>query len=103
MYLTIIKITATVLAFIMGTFNIPFDIPGFSDEKITETTVEFLNDEAGSADAVITVWYIVQQKRQGFLLVAFVIKIQVNQTMLEIVISQFMLCLIFILCQLIYP
>lgn len=55
MYLTIIKFTATVLAFIMGAFNIPFEMPGFSDEKITETTVEYLNDEAGSADAVITV------------------------------------------------
>lgn len=55
MYLTIIKITATVLAFIMGTLNLPFEIPGFSDEKATETTVVYFNDEAGSADALITV------------------------------------------------
>lgn len=55
MYTTLIKILATMLAFFAGIFNISIDLPGFSDENISQTSIEYLNDEAGSADAIITV------------------------------------------------
>ena len=55
MHSLLIKIVAGFLASIFALFNISADIPGFSDDKVTETTVQFLNEEAGSADAVITI------------------------------------------------
>ncbi len=55
MRLAIIRITAAILSFITSVFNISLGIPGFSDEKATETSVVYLNEKAGSADAVITV------------------------------------------------
>ncbi len=53
--LTIKKLMAAILAFLVSTFNITIGLPGFSDEKLSRTTIEYLNSDAGSADAVITV------------------------------------------------
>ena len=55
MHSLLIKIVAGFLASIFALFNISADIPGFSDDKVTETSIQFLNEEAGSADAVITI------------------------------------------------
>lgn len=52
---TFVKIIAAILAFITSTLNITISLPGFSDEKKSETTIEYHNEEAGSADAIITI------------------------------------------------
>ena len=50
-----IKLLATVLAAMFSFLNISVDLPGFSDEEISSTKIEYANEDAGSADAVITV------------------------------------------------
>ncbi len=50
----LIRILATLLAAIFSLFNISVDIPGFSDDNISTTTITYLNEKAGSMDAVIT-------------------------------------------------
>ncbi len=51
----LIKIIATLLASLFALFNISVDLPGFTDDKISVTTIEYVNSEAGSADAVINI------------------------------------------------
>ncbi len=51
----IVKILATLLASLFALFNISVDIPGFSEDKISETAIEYHNEEKGSADALITI------------------------------------------------
>lgn len=55
MYALIVKVLASLLASLFTLLNISTDIPGFSDEKVSATTIEYLNEDAGSADALITV------------------------------------------------
>ena len=55
MYTVIMKIIASILAAVLTALNISVDLPGFSDSKITETSIQYLNEEKGSMDAVITV------------------------------------------------
>lgn len=55
MYTAIIRILATLLASLFSIFNISADIPGFSDENISSTRIEYHNSVPGSADALITV------------------------------------------------
>lgn len=55
MYTLIVKLLAGFLAALFTLFNISADIPGFSDDNISETSIQYLNDEKGSMDAVITV------------------------------------------------
>ncbi len=55
MYALIVKILATFLASLFSLFNISVDIPGFSDEMISTTAIEYINDNAGSADALIKI------------------------------------------------
>ncbi len=55
MYTTIIKIIAGLLATIFTALNISTDIPGFSDSKASATAIQYLNEEKGSMDAVITI------------------------------------------------
>ena len=55
MYDIIVKIVATILATILSIFNISVDIPGFSDENTSQTTIEYLNEDAGSMDADILI------------------------------------------------
>ena len=55
MYATLIKVFASILAFLIGFLNISVDLPGFSDDKVSITTIDYLNDDAGSADAVISI------------------------------------------------
>ncbi len=51
----LLKFLAGILVTLFSLFNISVDIPGFADEKVSETTIQYLNEDAGSADAVITV------------------------------------------------
>ena len=51
----LIKIIATILSSVLGLFNISTDIPGFSDDKNVTATIEYHNEEEGSADALITI------------------------------------------------
>ena len=55
MHSFLIKIIAGFLSTIFALFNISADIPGFSDDKVTETSIQYLNEDTGSADAVITI------------------------------------------------
>ncbi|MBO5934284.1 MAG: metallophosphoesterase [Clostridia bacterium] len=55
MPLTIMKLLASFLAFVFSIFNISADIPGFSDSKESTTSIQYLNDEKGSMDAIITI------------------------------------------------
>ncbi len=55
MYSLFIRLLAGFLASFFALFNISVDIPGFSDENISETTIQYLNGEEGSMDAVITI------------------------------------------------
>ncbi|MBR3766826.1 MAG: metallophosphoesterase [Clostridia bacterium] len=55
MYSLFVKILATLLASLFSLLNISVDIPGFSDDKISETKIEYLNETAGSADAIISI------------------------------------------------
>ncbi len=55
MYALIVKIIATILASLFSLLNISADIPGFSNDKISVTTIEYLNEDAGSADALISI------------------------------------------------
>lgn len=55
MYNAIIRIIASLLATLFSLFNINADIPGFSPDRISETTIEYHNDTAGSADAFISI------------------------------------------------
>lgn len=50
-----VRILATLLAAFFSLFNISVDIPGFSDDKVSVTSIEYLNEEAGSMDAVISI------------------------------------------------
>lgn len=50
-----IKILAALLASFFSLFNISVDIPGFSDDKVSVTSIEYLNEEPGSMDAVISI------------------------------------------------
>ncbi len=55
MYSLIVKILATFLASLFTLFNISVDIPGFSDDMISSTEIEYINTEKGSADALIKI------------------------------------------------
>ena len=50
-----IRILATLLATLFSIFNISVDIPGFSEDKASVTSIEYLNEDAGSMDAVISI------------------------------------------------
>lgn len=50
-----IRILATLLATLFSIFNISVDIPGFSEDKVSVTSIEYLNEDAGSMDAVISI------------------------------------------------
>ena len=51
----LVKIIASFLAALFSLFNISVDIPGFSDENISSTTIEYLNETPGSMNAVIDI------------------------------------------------
>lgn len=51
----ITKILATLLASLFALFNVSVDIPGFSDDKTSVTSIEYINENEGSADAVIEI------------------------------------------------
>ena len=51
----LVKILATLLASFFALFNVSVDIPGFSDDKTSVTEIAYVNDDAGSADAVIEI------------------------------------------------
>ncbi len=51
----LVKILAPFLASLFALFNVSVDIPGFSDDKISVTAIEYINEDAGSADAVIEI------------------------------------------------
>lgn len=55
MYATLVKLLATLLAALFSFLNITVDLPGFSDEKISVTSIEYHNDVAGNADALIDI------------------------------------------------
>ena len=55
MYSLFIKILATVLASLFSLLGISVDLPGFSEDTVSETVIEYHNEEAGSADALITI------------------------------------------------
>ena len=55
MYLTLVKIIASLLSFFIGVFGISVELPGFTEDRISETTIQFNNDERANADALITV------------------------------------------------
>ncbi len=55
MYTVIVKIMAVVLTSVLSVLNVSVDLPGFSDSRVTETSIQYLNEEKGSMDAVITV------------------------------------------------
>ncbi len=50
-----LKFLVGVLVTLFSLFNISVDLPGFADEKVSETTIQYLNETAGSADAIITI------------------------------------------------
>lgn len=54
MYSLLVRIMATLLATLFSLFNISADIPGFSDNKAVKAEIDFANEDAGSADAVIS-------------------------------------------------
>lgn len=51
----LVKILATFLASLFALLNISVDLPGFSDEQIAVTSIEYKNDDAGNMDAVISI------------------------------------------------
>lgn len=55
MYSLFVRIIATLLASLFSLFNISADIPGFSDNRTVKVEIDFANEEAGSADAVISI------------------------------------------------
>ncbi len=55
MNLAIIRVLAGVMVSILTFLNISVDIPGFSDDKSSDVSIQYLNEVPGSADAVITV------------------------------------------------
>ncbi len=55
MYSLFAKLLATILAAIFSFLGISADIPGFSDEAVSETVIEYANEEAGNADALISI------------------------------------------------
>ncbi len=55
MYMTLVKILAALLSFMISVFGISVELPGFTEDKISETTIQFNNDERANADAVITI------------------------------------------------
>ncbi|MBQ2759018.1 MAG: metallophosphoesterase [Clostridia bacterium] len=55
MYSLLVRIMATLLATLFSLFNISADIPGFSENKAVKAEIDFVNEEAGSADAVISI------------------------------------------------
>lgn len=55
MYSIIAKFLATFLASLFALFNINADIPGFSEDIITETSIQYLNEIPGNADMVIDI------------------------------------------------
>lgn len=55
MYSLIVKILASFLATLFSLFNISADIPGFSEDVVSVTSIEYLNEEPGSMDAVIEI------------------------------------------------
>ncbi len=55
MYSIIAKFLATFLASLFALFNISADIPGFSEEIITETSIQYLNETPGNADMIIDI------------------------------------------------
>lgn len=55
MYMVIARILASFLASLFAFFNISADIPGFSEDIITQTTIEYQNDTEGNADMLISI------------------------------------------------
>ncbi len=55
MYSLFVKLLATILAAIFSFLGISADIPGFSEDTVSETVIEYANEEAGSADALISI------------------------------------------------
>ena len=51
----LVQIIATILAALFGFLNISVDLPGFSDDKVSVTSIEYKNDIAGNMDADITI------------------------------------------------
>ena len=55
MYSLLVKILASFLATLFSLFNISADIPGFSEDTVSVTSIEYLNENSGSMDAVIDI------------------------------------------------
>lgn len=55
MHTLLVQILATILAALFSFLNISVDIPGFSDEKISVTSIEYNNDIEGNMDAAINI------------------------------------------------
>ena len=55
MYSLFVKFLATILAALFSILGISADIPGFSENAVSATVIEYANDEAGSADALISI------------------------------------------------
>ena len=55
MYSLFVKLLATILAALFSILGISADIPGFSDDAVSETEIVYLNGDKGSADALITI------------------------------------------------
>lgn len=50
-----VKILAAFLSSLFALLYISVDLPGFSDERIAVTSIEYKNDDAGNMDAVISI------------------------------------------------
>ena len=55
MYTVILKMMSGFLAMLLSLLNVSVEIPGFSDSREAETSIQYLNENKGSMDAVITV------------------------------------------------
>ena len=55
MYSLFVKLLATLLAALFSMLGISSDLPGFSDDAVSETQIEYLNEDKGSADALISI------------------------------------------------
>ena len=55
MYSLFIKLLATILAALFSMLGISADIPGFSEDTASETVIQYHNEEAGNADALISI------------------------------------------------
>ena len=55
MYNLLVKILASFLASLMTLFGFTLDLPGFSDENVSSTEIQYLNEDKGSMDALISI------------------------------------------------